>query len=95
MTKPPRDKFQDEMRRIARSGDPLSGMHREIVGNAVRIHVPLADVISLRAIAAHFRKLANELDVLSRSAEEQWIVLNVAKGRIKACDASVRAEVKR
>lgn len=77
-----------------RSGDPLSRMHREIVGPAVRIHIPLRDAISLRAVATRLRLLAHDLDMLSRSPEEQWVVLSVAKTRIKECDAAIRGEVK-
>lgn len=85
---------QEELRRLRRSPDVLSRMHRDIVGPAVRIHVPLLDVIDLRRISRHLRALANELEVLSHSPEETWVVLSVAKTKIKATGSAIRSEAK-
>ncbi len=76
----------DELRRIAMTGDPISELHRSIVGHAVRIHIPLHDAIQLRRVSATLRVLASSLETLSHSRDPTWIVLSQARSSIDAAD---------
>ena len=71
------------LRRVAATGDPLAEYQRAIVGKAVRIHIPLTDVVKLREHAAMLRVLASKLDFLSRDARPDYSVLFEAAYNIK------------
>ena len=76
----------EELMRIVATGDPVSAIHRRIVGSAVRLHIPLRDPISLRDAAKALRTLASSLERLSHSQEPTWIVLSQARSTIGAAN---------
>jgi hypothetical protein len=83
---------EDALRRIAAKGDPLATWQREIVGQSVRIHIPLRDAVGLKRQAAILRVLASKLELLSGSKEEEWHVLHDAKATIKLADKLMRGK---
>jgi len=83
-----------DTKRVILTGDPLTRMHREIVGDAARVHIPLRDVVALRHYAEHLVGLAAVLRRLSHdTTEEQWRLLFRARQEIKATDKMIRAGV--
>jgi hypothetical protein len=86
------DDLPAELRRIAETGDPLTEWRRGQLGRAVRLHLPLADVIALRQIAVILAELSKELDALSRArgAQTQQILvlareeMRKASGRLES-----------
>ena len=83
-----------DTKRVILTGDPLTRMHREIVGDAARVHIPLRDVVALRHYAEHLVGLAAVLRRLSHdTTEEQWRLLFRARQEIKATDKLIRAGV--
>lgn len=80
-----------DTRRVIATGDPISKFHRDITGNAARVHVPLRDAIQLRHVAEHLVALAAVLRRLSHdTTTEQWRLLFMARQEIKATDAAIR-----
>ena len=78
------------LQRIAATGDPLARHQREIIGDAVRSHIPLRDVIALRNTAVYLRSLAGILVTLSRDTKRQdFEVLFDARSRIKLADRAI------
>jgi hypothetical protein len=80
---------EDAMRRIAATGDPLAEFYRQMVGKAVRLHLRLTDVISLRAYAAALRVLASTLERLSYSKEADHVILMQARNAIEAANRAI------
>jgi hypothetical protein len=77
--------------RVIHTGDPISRLHRELIGDAARVHIPLKDVIALRHYAEHLVGLAAVLRRLSHdTTEEQWKLLFRARSEIKATDKLIR-----
>jgi hypothetical protein len=76
----------DEMRRIAATGDPVAQIHRDITGHAVRLHIPLRDAVQIRDVAKALRILASTLDIEAQSRDETWRVLFRAKAAILMCN---------
>jgi hypothetical protein len=80
-----------DTRRVILTGDPIARLHREIIGDAARVHIPLRDVIALRHYADHLVGLAGVLRRLSHdTTEEQWKLLFRARAEIKATDKMIR-----
>lgn len=73
----------DELRQIAATGDPVSALHRQITGTAVRLHVPLRDPVQIRDVARALRVLASTLEMESGSKDEAWRVLFRARAAIE------------
>jgi hypothetical protein len=65
----------DELRRIAATGDPVAAIHRQITGHAVRLHIPLKDPVQIRDVAKALRVLASAIEAESHSNAEAWRVL--------------------
>jgi len=84
----------DELRRIAATGDPVAAIHRNIVDHAVRLHIPLKDVVHLRGIAKALRVLASTLEILCDSKDETWRILWRAKTAIKEFNMVVNDRVR-
>jgi hypothetical protein len=83
-----------DTRRVIATGDPISRFHRDIVGDAARLHIPLRDAISLRHYAEHLINLAAVLRRLSHdTTEEQWKLLYRARYEIKTTDKMIRAGI--
>ena len=83
-----------DTKRVVLTGDPLSSMHRDIVGDAARLHIPLRDAVSLRHYAEHLVALAGTLRRLSHNTtQEQWHLLLDARTAIKATDKMIRSGV--
>jgi hypothetical protein len=80
-----------ETRRVVHTGDPIDRMHRDIIGDAARLHIPLRDVVSLRHYAEHLVALAGVLRRLSHdTTEESWRLLLRARNEIKMADKLIR-----
>ena len=80
-----------DTRRVIETGDPIARLHRDIIGDAARVHIPLRDVIALRHYAEHLVSLAAVLRRLSHdTTEEQWKLLFRARAEIKATDKMIR-----
>ena len=83
-----------DTKRVILTGDPLSRMHREIIGDAARVHIPLKDVVQLRHYAEHLVGLAAVLRRISHdTTEDQWRLLFRARQEIKATDKLIRSGV--
>jgi hypothetical protein len=65
----------DELRRIAATGDPVAAIYRQITGHAVRLHIPLKDPVQIRDVAKALRVLASAIEAESHSNAEAWRVL--------------------
>ena len=76
----------EALRRIAATGDPISAIHRDIVGHAVRLHIPLRDAIQIRDVAKALRVLASALETASHAKDEEWKVLFTAQAAVKMCN---------
>ena len=82
---PPR--IADEaLRRIAATGDPIAAIHRDIVGHAVRLHVPLKDAVQIRDVAKALRVLASKLETASHAKDEEWQILFTARAAVMMCN---------
>lgn len=80
--------------RVIHTGDPISKLHRQIIGDAARVHIPLRDAVSLRHYAEHLVSLAATLRRLSHDTQaEQWQLLLRARSEIKATDKMIREGV--
>lgn len=80
-----------DLSRIAATGDPIANWQRDIIGQSVRIHLPLRDVISLREYATTLRVLASALEVLSHDTKRpDFSVLFEARAKIKLADNLIR-----
>lgn len=66
---------EEELRRIASTGDPVSALHRQITGHAVRLHIPLKDPVQVREVAKALRVLASAMEAESHSNADAWRVL--------------------
>lgn len=73
----------DELRRIAATGDPVAAIHRQITGSAVRLHIPLRDPVHIRDVARALRVLASTLEVESQSKDEAWRILFRARSAVE------------
>lgn len=83
-----------DTKRVILTGDPISKVHRLIIGDAARLHIPLRDAVSLRDYAEHLVMLAGTLRRLSHDTrQEQWHLLLDARTAIKATDKMIRAGV--
>jgi hypothetical protein len=71
-----------ELRSIASTGDPVSELHRQITGHAVRLHVPLKDPMQIRDVAKALRILASTLEAESHSKDEAWRILFRARAAV-------------
>jgi Mg2+ and Co2+ transporter CorA len=85
-------KNQTYLEQVADTGDALAKFHRQLLGNSVRIHIPLRDVVDLRRVATILRVLASTLDVLSRDKKRDFSVLFQARQAIKLADAQIRSQ---
>jgi hypothetical protein len=74
---------EEELRRIAATGDPVAALHRQITGSAVRLHIPLRDPVQIRDVARALRVLASTLEAESGSKDEAWRVLFRARSAIE------------
>ncbi len=81
----------DELRRIAATGDPVAAIHREIIGSAVRLHIPLRDPIQVREVAKALRVLASTLEAESMSRDEAWRVLFRARSAVEMTGRVIRS----
>lgn len=86
MPDPMRVPVDEGLRRIAATGDPISQMHRDITGHAVRLHVPLKDAVQIRDAAKALRVLASTLESLSHSKDDEWRVLFMARAAVQMCN---------
>lgn len=75
-----------ELRQIAKTGDPVSEIHRQITGHAVRLHIPLRDPVQIRDVAKALRILASTLEIEAQAKDETWRVLFRAKAAILMCN---------
>jgi hypothetical protein len=73
----------DELRRIAATGDPVAAIHRQITGSAVRLHIPLRDPVQIADVAKALRLLASTLEVESKSRDEAWRILWRARSAVE------------
>lgn len=80
--------------RVIHTGDPIAKIHRSLIGDAARIHLPLKDAVALRHYADHLVGLAAVLRRLSHdTTEEQWKLLFRARAEIKAVDKMIRSGI--
>ena len=85
----------EELRRIAATGDPVSDLHRMITAHAVRLHIPLRDVVQVRDAAKALRILASTLEVECQSREETWKVLFRCKTAIEMANRLISPKRRR
>lgn len=72
----------EELRRIAATGDPVAELHRQITGHAVRLHIPLRDPVQIREVSKALRILASTLEVEAQSKDEAWRILFRARAAV-------------
>jgi hypothetical protein len=94
MARLPRDPV---LRNIMSRADVLSEMERDLIGRAVRLHIPFVDQITLRTQAVILRELANHLEIASHSkaGEAQALKdaareINIASRRLQSTKHGVR-----
>lgn len=76
----------EELAMIARTGDPVSELHRQITGQAVRLHIPLKDPVQIRRVATALRILASTLEAEAQRKDEAWRVLFSCKNAVLMCN---------
>lgn len=70
----------EELRRAARTGDPLSAFERDLVGpDNARLSIPLRDAEDARHAARVLRELANDLERESSRRDPLWRILSGCK----------------
>lgn len=83
-----------ETRRVIETGDPLSGIWREIVGNAAQLRIPLRDPVDLRRCAIILRDLANKMEVMSHAKRTADSIMFEAKHETKAAQARLQSRIR-
>lgn len=71
-----------ELRQIAATGDPVSALHRQITGHAVRLHVPLHDPVQIGDVARALRVLASTLELESKAKDDAWRIMFRARAAV-------------
>ncbi len=86
-------KADENLRRAALTGDPLSEFDRDILGrSAARLHLPLRDPVDLRRLASILRNLANDLEVSSHMRGDARHALFSARWHIKMANGRLRSK---
>lgn len=76
----------DELRRIAATGDPVAAIHRQITGTAVRLHIPLKDPVQMRQVAKALRILASTIEVEAQGKDDAWRILWRCRSAVEMCN---------
>jgi hypothetical protein len=73
------DALPPDLARIVSTGDALGHVHRQFVGKAGQLRIPMTDPVGLRASATALRLLASRLEVLSHEKRDAGLVMMAAK----------------
>jgi hypothetical protein len=84
-----------ETRRVVETGDAMTAMWREIVGNAAQLRIPLRDPVDLRRCATILRDLANKLEVVSHAKLGADSIMFSAKREVAAAQGRLKSKIRR
>lgn len=80
----------EQLRRLARTGDSLEWWEREQVNSAARLHIPLRDPVQVRDVVKALRVLASYIEQRTNSKDpNDFFILKDCRTRIKEMDALI------
>ncbi len=75
--------------------DPLEAWEREVIGDAVRVHLPIRDKADVLRASAILRELSNRLEAIAKSRDGEFTALLRMRTEAKAANARLKSKPRR